>query len=228
MPWQAEEAPDPRLLVLNEPLAAELGLDPASLREPRRGRSPDRHPGPRRGDAGGPGLRRPPVRRLLPPPRRRPRAAARRADGHRRPAARPAPQGLRAHAVRARRRRAGGGRADAARVRRQRGDARPRHPHHPLAGRGRHRAAGPPRDRAARAPCSPGWPAATCGWAASSTPGPTGDVDVLRRLADHAIARHHPAAAVGRAALPRAVRGGRLRAGVAAWRSGCWSASSTA
>ena len=32
IPWQAEEAPDPRLLVLNEPLAAELGLDPASLR----------------------------------------------------------------------------------------------------------------------------------------------------------------------------------------------------
>ena len=32
--WQAEEAPDPRLLVLNEPLAAELGLDPARLRGP--------------------------------------------------------------------------------------------------------------------------------------------------------------------------------------------------
>jgi serine/tyrosine/threonine adenylyltransferase len=30
--WQAEHAPDPRLLVLNEPLAAELGLDPAQLR----------------------------------------------------------------------------------------------------------------------------------------------------------------------------------------------------
>ena len=32
LPWQAEEAPDPTLLVLNEPLAAELGLDPAWLR----------------------------------------------------------------------------------------------------------------------------------------------------------------------------------------------------
>jgi uncharacterized protein YdiU (UPF0061 family) len=32
--WQAEKAPDPRLLVLNEPLAAELGLDPARLRTP--------------------------------------------------------------------------------------------------------------------------------------------------------------------------------------------------
>ncbi|WP_150307106.1 protein adenylyltransferase SelO [Planctomonas psychrotolerans] len=32
LPWQAEAAPEPRLLVLNAPLAAELGLDPASLR----------------------------------------------------------------------------------------------------------------------------------------------------------------------------------------------------
>jgi serine/tyrosine/threonine adenylyltransferase len=30
--WRAEHAPDPRLLVLNEPLAAELGLDAAELR----------------------------------------------------------------------------------------------------------------------------------------------------------------------------------------------------
>ena len=32
--WRAEEAPAPRLLVLNEPLATELGLDPAALRSP--------------------------------------------------------------------------------------------------------------------------------------------------------------------------------------------------
>ena len=32
VPWQAEEAPDPRLLVLNERLATELGLDPTWLR----------------------------------------------------------------------------------------------------------------------------------------------------------------------------------------------------
>ncbi|MEO3759633.1 protein adenylyltransferase SelO [Mycobacterium sp. B14F4] len=32
--WQAEAAPDPRLLVLNEPLAGELGLDAAWLRGP--------------------------------------------------------------------------------------------------------------------------------------------------------------------------------------------------
>ena len=30
--WQAEDAPDPTLLTLNEPLAAELGLDAAALR----------------------------------------------------------------------------------------------------------------------------------------------------------------------------------------------------
>jgi uncharacterized protein YdiU (UPF0061 family) len=34
VPWRADEAPDPRLLVLNEPLAAELGLDPQELRGP--------------------------------------------------------------------------------------------------------------------------------------------------------------------------------------------------
>ena len=32
LPWQAEEAPNPELLVLNEPLAGDLGLDPAWLR----------------------------------------------------------------------------------------------------------------------------------------------------------------------------------------------------
>lgn len=32
LPWQAEDAPDPRVLVLNDPLAVELGLDPGSLR----------------------------------------------------------------------------------------------------------------------------------------------------------------------------------------------------
>ncbi|MDR7158708.1 protein adenylyltransferase SelO family protein [Arthrobacter sp. BE255] len=34
VPWQAEEAPAPELLVLNEALASELGLDPSSLRTP--------------------------------------------------------------------------------------------------------------------------------------------------------------------------------------------------
>ena len=34
VPWQAEEAPEPRLLVLNDALAGELGLDPRYLRSP--------------------------------------------------------------------------------------------------------------------------------------------------------------------------------------------------
>lgn len=34
IPWQAEEAPDPQLLVLNQPLAVELGFDPDFLRSP--------------------------------------------------------------------------------------------------------------------------------------------------------------------------------------------------
>ena len=34
IPWRAAEPPDPRLLVLNERLAAEVGLDPAVLRTP--------------------------------------------------------------------------------------------------------------------------------------------------------------------------------------------------
>ncbi|MDQ2636395.1 MAG: hypothetical protein M3Y83_05910, partial [Actinomycetota bacterium] len=32
--WQADAAPDPRMLVLNEPLAAELGIDTDWLRGP--------------------------------------------------------------------------------------------------------------------------------------------------------------------------------------------------
>jgi uncharacterized protein YdiU (UPF0061 family) len=34
IPWAAEQAPDPRLLILNEPLATDLGLDPDELRSP--------------------------------------------------------------------------------------------------------------------------------------------------------------------------------------------------
>ncbi len=34
VPWSAEPAPDPRLLALDEPLAVELGLDPDQLRSP--------------------------------------------------------------------------------------------------------------------------------------------------------------------------------------------------
>ncbi|MRK02036.1 YdiU family protein [Aeromicrobium sp. S22] len=34
LPWQAEQTPAPQLLALNDPLAAELGLDPDALRAP--------------------------------------------------------------------------------------------------------------------------------------------------------------------------------------------------
>ena len=34
LPWQAANVADPQLLLLNEPLAAELGIDPAWLRSP--------------------------------------------------------------------------------------------------------------------------------------------------------------------------------------------------
>jgi uncharacterized protein YdiU (UPF0061 family) len=34
VPWRAQDVPDPRLLILNEPLAIELGIDPAVLRSP--------------------------------------------------------------------------------------------------------------------------------------------------------------------------------------------------
>jgi uncharacterized protein YdiU (UPF0061 family) len=34
-PWQAATVPAPRLLLLNDALALELGLDPAALRSPR-------------------------------------------------------------------------------------------------------------------------------------------------------------------------------------------------
>ena len=62
VPWTAAEAPAPELLVLNEELAVELGVDPAALRE---------RPGvsllvgrPRRCHDLRSGLRRSPVRRL--------------------------------------------------------------------------------------------------------------------------------------------------------------------
>ena len=93
--WQAAAAPAPRLLALNDALAAELGLDPDALRSARGRRRPRRQRRARRGRAGGAGLRRPPVRRVLAPPRRRPRPAARRDHRHPRPPPRPPPEGLR-------------------------------------------------------------------------------------------------------------------------------------
>ena len=55
----------------------------------------------------------------------------------------------------------------------------------------------------------------------------TDDLDLLRRLADHAIARHHPAAADGGATptSPCSRRSSPPRRRW--WPSGCWSDSST-
>jgi uncharacterized protein YdiU (UPF0061 family) len=69
--WRADEVPDPRLLVLNERLATDLGLDPDFLHTADGRRLlvgnlvPDgRHPG-------GAGVRGSPVRRVRPATRRR-------------------------------------------------------------------------------------------------------------------------------------------------------------
>ena len=122
----------------------------------RRGPAADRQRRTRRRDAGRPGLRRSPVRRLLTAARRRPGAVAGRDRRPRREPARPAPQGLRPDAVLPGRRRPRRGRPDAAGVPRQRGHARARRPDHPVAGRGRHRPAGAARDRPARCCSRPG------------------------------------------------------------------------
>ena len=169
----------------------------------------------RRGHAGGAGLRRAPVRLVTPRVSGDGRALLLGelvdADG-RRP--RPAPQGLRAHAVRARRRRPGRGRSDAARVRRQRGDARPRHPHDPLPGRGGDRPPGAPRDRAAGRRARPG----------REQPPARGQLPVRRGHGRRRPAapprrpRDQPAPPGRRGRrepLPRAVRGGGRRPGVA-------------
>ena len=181
--------------MLNESLARELGPRPGRPPYRHRAGPAHRHPAARQRQPRGPGLRGAPVRGLLPPPRRRARPAGRRARAARRSPGRPAPQGVRAYAVRARRRRPGRGRPDAARVRRERGHARARGAHHPRARGHRHRSHGAPRDPAAwRRPGASG-EQATCASGASSTPARWTTPALLRRLADHAIERHHPEAA---------------------------------
>ena len=150
-PWQAAPSSAPELLVLNAPLAAELGLDADRTRH-RRGRRAARRQRHCR-----------PVRRRS----RWPTPATSSAASHRAsatvgrccsanssttPGARRDLhlKGSGADAVRPRRRRQGRRRPDAARVRDQRGDARPRHPDDPVARRRRHRRRGRPRDDAAR------------------------------------------------------------------------------
>ena len=64
-PWQAAPAPAPRLLALNEELAAELGVDADALRAPDGVAVLAGNAAPDGRVAGRAGLRRPPVRRLL-------------------------------------------------------------------------------------------------------------------------------------------------------------------
>ncbi len=77
-PWQAAPSSAPELLVLNEPLADELGLDADALRTPEGVALLVGNEVPGRRHTGRDGLRRAPVRRLLAAPRRRSGAAARR------------------------------------------------------------------------------------------------------------------------------------------------------
>ena len=172
-------------------------------------------PSPGGRDAGRPGLRRPPVRRLLAAARRRARAAARRGARRPRPPPRPAPQGLGPHAVRPRRRRQGGRRADAARVRDRRGDARARHPHDAGARGRRDRRAASCARRCCPARCSRASPPATCASARSST---RRGARRPRRSCGASPTTRSPATTRtrrGREPVPRVLRGRRRGAGVA-------------
>ena len=215
VPWQAEEAPDPRLLVLNEPLATELGLDPAWLRSPeglrllvgtarpRAGRPRWRRPTPgtssaasSRGSATGARC----CSASSSTPTARSATCTSRAPGARRSraAATAWPRSARCC-------------ASTSSARRCTPSASPRPAPSPSSRPGGRCAARP----CCRAPCSPGSPSSHLRVGSFQYAAATGDVDLLRRLADHAIARHHPGAADGRAPLPRAVRGGGRRPGVA-------------
>ena len=214
MRWQAEAPPDPRLLVLNEPLAAELGLDAAWLRSPDGLRLLVGDLGARRRHAGGAGLRRAPVRRVRPAARRRPRAAARRARRRRRagcatctsraPGARRSPAAATAWP------RSGRCCASTSSARRcTRSASRP--PGRSPSWRPGARCSG---RRCCPAPCSPGSRAATCGSAASSTPRPPATSTCCAgspTTRSPGTTRRRR----GRAPVPRAVRGGRRRPGVA-------------
>ena len=167
----------------------------AFLRSPEGLLSADRQRGPRGCHAGGAGLRRPPVwlvrtrgwatgapscsARSRTPTASSATSTSRAPDAHRSPAAATAwPWSVRCCA--------------------NTSSARPctpwaSPPHDPLPSwrRGVRCSARP----SCREPCSPASRAATCAWAASSTPGPRATLGLLRRLADYAITRHHPAAA---------------------------------
>ena len=226
--WQAETSPEPRLLVLNEPLAAELGLDAGWLRGPDglrllvgnlvpSGATPvaQAYAGhqfggfvPRLGDG----------RALL-------LGELVDADGR---AARPAPQGFR----RARRSPAAAtawprsARCCASTSSARRCTPWASRPPASLAvvatGRPVHRETLLPGAVLARV-ASSHLRVGSFQYAAA-----TGDVDLLRRLADHAIARHHPERRRRRAARTSRCSK-RWSPPRRRWSpSGCWSDSSTA
>ena len=223
-------APAPRLLALNDGARRGARRRPDGAARPATAwRCSPATPCPTGADAGRAGLRRPPVRRLLAPARRRPRAAARRGrststggrrDLHLKGSGRtPFARG-------------GDGKAAVGPMLREyvdrRGDARARHPDDARARRRRHRRGRRCARRCCPARCSRASPPATCASARSSTRRCTATRRCVRRLADYAIARHHPQAAEADnpylALSRRASSTRRPRSS----RSGCSSASSTA
>ena len=172
VPWHPSGIPAsaPQPLVVNEHLAAELGVDAEALPR-RRCRPPGRRDllaegtspvaqayaghqfggySPRLGDG-------------------RPGRPARRGHRRARTAPRPAFEGVGSHTVRTRWGRQGGDRSDAPRVRDRRSDARTRHPHDPGTGGRGDRRADRPRGRAPRRRTLPESPPVICASARSST-----------------------------------------------------------
>jgi hypothetical protein len=196
VPWEAARAPAPRLLALNDDLAAELGLEPDALRGPAGvamlvGHAPPEGAvpvaqayaghqfggySPRLGDG-----RALLLGELLD-------VHGRRRDLHLKGSGRtPFARGGR---------RQGGGRPDAARVRDRRGDPRAGHPDDAGARGGRDRRGRGAGDDAAPARCSPGSRPATCASARSSTPRPSATLrscGAWPTTRSHAITRARPA-----------------------------------
>ena len=230
--WQADEAPNPHLLVLNEPLAADLGLDAAWLRSPAGWGCSS---APRCPTARHRSRRRTPATSSAASSRGWATAgrccSARSSTPHGR---------VRDLHLKGSGRtpfaRGGDGLAAVGPMLREYVISEAMHalgiPTTRCAGRRRHRSRRCTARRCCPARCWPASRRAICGSAAfqyaSLVAGHTGDLEVLRRLADYAIVRHHPGAADGRSAATS--RCWRPSAACRPnWsRSGCWSASCTA
>ena len=224
--WQAATMPAPRLLALNEPLAHDLGLDPAELRTPEgvaalagnlvpAGATPIAH-----------GVCGAPVRRLRTAARRRSGVAARRTGRHAAVSDATCTSRAPGQPPSRRWRRQGGHRSDASRA---------------LMGEAMH-ALGIPTTRALAVVATGehiAREAHVAGGGADTgrvepparrhvrVRGRLGDREVLRRLADHAIARHYPDVATEAMPVRRSTsRSSRPR--LHSSRAGCWSGSSTA